>query len=559
MLAAAEWVNAVAAAYGSDNMQYRLDRAWEPVLFNQVHDVICGVETDKVFQNTLARYRNAEFIAQDVCETQLEKLCEQIDTSGEGIPIIVFNQLGWKRKDVAAAHIAFSTPDVYEICLADNEGAPVDLQMEEIQRYTNGSIKQAKILFMAEAPAVGYQVYRLVPGTGMNPDLETDVSSNNARGTLEFDDGLLENEFYRIKTDLWNGQIKSIELKETGEELIGQENPIANAVVKESDDGDFWEIGAPLRAAAGRPINRLFPLPDKAKANFSTEHGGVGHTSHGRIKAEFGYSQKSPLGIMTTRVSIFSASRKIEITTTLVNHDKNVRYRVVFPTAIRAGRILHEIPFGSLERPEGEFPAQNWMDYTDSDKGLALLNCGLPGNCVIDNNMFLSLLKCTSFVQYGPAGGYDPTAASDGGYEIGKKHEFHYGLIPHKSDWKQAELSRAGQEFNNPLIVRKRKPNEGSLPSRMSFICVNKSQALITAIKRTDNGGLIVRLYESSGTEIADVRLKLAWKIESALEVDLIEQEISGNTSTLVIDANQVQFDMRAFEIKTLLFKLDPS
>src|SRR5205085_1946504 len=98
-----------------------------------------------------------------------------------------------------------------------------------------------------------------------------------------------------------------------------------------------------------------------------------------------------------------------DISTDLVNQEEFVRYRVVFPTSIPKGTSMEEIPFGAIERPQRqEFPAQNWGDYGDGSKGLALLNRGLPGNNVADGNMMLSLMRSARLISYGFIGGYEP-------------------------------------------------------------------------------------------------------------------------------------------------------
>ena len=48
----------------------------------------------------------------------------------------------------------------------------------------------------------------------------------------------------------------------------------------------------------------------------------------------------------------FEGLRRIEVTTRLVNNEKFVRYRALFPTAIEGGKSVHEIPFGAIERPD---------------------------------------------------------------------------------------------------------------------------------------------------------------------------------------------------------------
>ena len=102
--------------------------------------------------------------------------------------------------------------------------------------------------------------------------------------------------------------------------------------------------------------------------------------------------------------------------TMLINEDERVRYRMALPTSLPEGTITQEIPFGAIERPAGEFPAQNWMDYSDTDHGIALLNRRPPGNCVDHGVVLLSLLKAKALKEgYGESGGYNKnTKTTDG-------------------------------------------------------------------------------------------------------------------------------------------------
>jgi hypothetical protein len=73
-------------------------------------------------------------------------------------------------------------------------------------------------------------------------------------GMEELNQAVLENEFIRMKVDLWKGCILSLIFKETGEELIDPSMPYGNMLVMDEDNGDFWEIDTPLRGGANRPI-----------------------------------------------------------------------------------------------------------------------------------------------------------------------------------------------------------------------------------------------------------------------------------------------------------------
>jgi len=58
-------------------------------------------------------------------------------------------------------------------------------------------------------------------------------------------------------------------------------------------------------------------------------------------------------GALSTTIRIYKGLRRIDIRTRIENNEKFVRYQVMFPTTIKDGKVVHEIPFGSIERPNG--------------------------------------------------------------------------------------------------------------------------------------------------------------------------------------------------------------
>src|SRR2546421_9604079 len=87
-------------------------RAWEPVLFNQTHDLASGVMTDHVYEDTVRSYDFSQRLSQEIITRNFETFSRSIDTRGEGIPIIVFNSLGWARSDIAEVEAGFAESGV---------------------------------------------------------------------------------------------------------------------------------------------------------------------------------------------------------------------------------------------------------------------------------------------------------------------------------------------------------------------------------------------------------------------------------------------------------------
>jgi alpha-mannosidase len=291
-------------------------------------------------------------------------------------------------------------------------------------------------------------------------------------------------------------------------------------------------------------------IPQKGAAVFSDDQKAApGTVASGPVVSEFQVAHPFGSGQFATSVRLYAGLRRIEITTKLVNQEKFVRYRALFPTTIAQGKSVHEIPFGAIERPNAiEFPAQNWVDHSDGRHGLALLNIGLPGNVVTDGTMMVSLLRAHTLGAYGFGGGYEPGMSSESGYQIGKERTLRYALVPHAGDWRDAGVYRDGLEINHPLVCRKVSPHAGDLPKRWGFLEISKPNIVVSALAPRRGEELVLRVYEATGSATPDVAVALHAPLRSAREVNLLEDA----GAELKVDGNRVRFDLHPFEIKTI-------
>jgi alpha-mannosidase len=556
LLADTEWLDAFATLLRDASCAAELEAPWEGVLFNQFHDIICGSQVDKVYANVIDRYKAAHTVTTRCRDTVLDHLAAEIDTSGEGIPILVFNPLSWDRDDVVECRVGFSEKDVFEVEVRNSAGSRMHCDLLSAERYETGGLKRATLLFIARGvPALGYEVYRVLRESGPAP--ETPLSSNQPDIFMaDVHRDVIENEYYRVEIDAWDGAIRSLVEKSTGWEVIDPERPYGNTIVRELDNGNFWEYNGHCKGDAFHPMNRSHPLPaeDSNRATFSHHYGGDGRVRNGRARTEYNVNFAFGGGFFATRVRLYAGLPRIDIHTTLINQTERVRYRMALPTTLHKGTITREIPFGAIEQPEGEFPAQTWLDYGDSEKGVAVLNRGLPGNNVEDGVLLLALLKCTSIAEgYGEVGGFSKSTKTSDGYELGVNHQFDYALLPHAGDWRAAQLYRRGAELNRPLIVQKTSVHPGRLPGRLSLVAVSAPNVVLSAVK-TGKDNLILRLYEAEGRPAPRVVLTSAFDIESATDTDLLEKET--DALALVPEGRTLTVDLDAFEIKTLRVQL---
>ncbi|HET6487210.1 MAG TPA: glycoside hydrolase family 38 C-terminal domain-containing protein, partial [Spirochaetia bacterium] len=353
-----------------------LQDAWEPVLFNQFHDIICGSHVDVVYRATLDRFDFSEALARLGTDRALSALTRRIDTSGPGIAVVVFNTLGHPRSDAAEVSFAFAQSDGFEVEVRDSAGRIVSSDLLSADRAADGSILRGRVLFIAQdVPSFGYEVYHIVPlGPGSRPggeapsEIRTSAPLNLRR---ELDAGFLENSLLHLDFDLWKGVITGLVHRGNDWQVISPEYPRGNTIVREQDFGNFWQYNGPCKGDLFHPpldrgVSRgLYPLPaeNTNQASFSHRTDGDANIRTGSAFAELSVGHPWGTGHFTTRVRIFAGLPRVDFLTMVLNNDERVRYRAVFPTSIRGGEIAHEIPFGAIDRPEGEYPAQTWMDY----------------------------------------------------------------------------------------------------------------------------------------------------------------------------------------------------
>ncbi len=519
-------------------------RAWEPVLFNETHDLASGVMTDHVYDDTVRSYEFSGRLADELIDARRDALTSRIDTQGPGTPVVVFNPLGWTRTDLAKVDVGFDRGGVAGVAVVDDAGSPVVGQVLEASRYADGGLKTAKVAFLArDLPALGYRTYHVVAGP------ETPVSAPAAASG----EVVLENDACRAAIDPGTGAITSLKLKVDGWEALAGH---ANVVARQQDKGDLWEPYHGLDGGSRVAMTTQEAVPTAATptavlSDAAPAPGGA--LVAGPVVTEFRLARPLDNGTFATTVRVIPGVRRVEVETRLVNHEKFVRYRALFPTTVANGKNVAEIPFGAIERPDAiEFPAQNWADRGDGQHGLALLNVGLPGNVANGGTMMLSLLRAHGLGAYGFGGGYEPGMSCETGFQLGVERTMRYALVPHAGDWRDSRVSRDALELNQPLLCWKVAAHPGPLPKRWGLLNVSAPDVIVSALSPAGDGLAALRVYEASGRPASGVAITLNAPVASAAMGNLLDEP----GPALKVDSGAIRFDLHPFEIKTILVKL---
>ena len=228
-------------------------------------------------------------------------------------------------------------------------------------------------------------------------------------------------------------------------------------------------------------------------------------------------------------------------------HEEDKMLKVAFPVNVNAARATYEIQFGNVERPTHynttwdmarfEVCAQKWVDVSEGDQGIALINDSKYGHDVNGNVMRMSLLRSPK--------------APDPECDMGR-HRFTYVLMPHYGPYNYAGVVQAAYAVNAPVrhaFLSPKRGENGALPPLLQ--CEDRNIVIESVKKAEDSDDLIVRMYECHNAR-GRAELSCAIPIRSASLCDLEENHLF---EVEMLDG-AAAFDYRPFEIITIRLKL---
>ena len=292
----------------------------------------------------------------------MRRMSDEINTEGEGIPLVVWNLLGWPRTDLVTARVGLTDPEVHgrESAGARRAGC-AGASLHEV-RSSTGALLQADIAFVArDVPSLGYTVYRVLPPRVPLP--RPPYHERRPRAGKRVLSPHLRRRFGRH--DQPRGQAGT-----SGKSCRHPATwwPARKIAVICGSCTTIWRRGSSrtrLRMCH-RQAGQAVLSNDPSETRGTVTCGNV--ISQFNVSHPFGGDNQ-----FATTVRLVAGLRRIDVHTRIVNQEKSVRYRVLFPTSIREGTSYHEIPFGVIQRPAGmELPAQNWVDWGNAERGVAL-------------------------------------------------------------------------------------------------------------------------------------------------------------------------------------------
>jgi alpha-mannosidase len=579
---------------------------WKKILFIAMHDALPGTGIDEVYDEIKEVFDSMDQGIRKSLITSLSELSgkikieEKVDRHGHFV--IVFNSLPWEVKDWTEADLEFGegvirgianlitveknndnvTTNSDQIFDNANNGSStnnndkknigsslIDLEIIDCTFYTDNSIKQIKIGFIAAVPAFGFRTYEIIPEDGKPVQL---TSSSH--------DTHFKNNEFEIQV---NPENATIAISKNGKPYL--EN--GNELLLEEELGDLYyhreNLGL-LKSESGAGVKYGSFNPE----NFVETKGKV--RSHIILDSKY-YALRWPYRLTSKHkpllyrhnfldirkeIIIYNDLSRIDFITHIHDRHPHSRIRVKFDisSSISNQNYWSGTQFGAIERkvnqfyyqddstnnssnsadnnsnyarwnekPTGIFPSLEWIDYSDRDQkgGVGLLHKGIPSHEIRDNSIYLTLLR--SVVVLSSDGIMGPCIPTPDAAET-RPYSFRYSLLPHENDWNEATIYRHGMEVNMSLIaiqaknnkndgntsqLEEGKKNQGSqryLPSLYSFLQIEPRNIVLSTLKRSeDQKAVIIRFFEIEGKKTL-ARLRFDRTIKSIWLTDLLENNI---------------------------------
>ena len=543
LLMNAEKFSLFASHFGLPYPQESLQNLWEKVLFGQVHDNIDGSAAAEVYRDAATDYADIKYAGGRLLNSALSAIAKKVNTQGEGRAVLVFNPLPWERTDLVSLDASyFASLKRFKIVDAAGDSIPYQVESET-----------GKALFFAErVPGMGYREFRVVASEEM-PAFSTDLTVSGLN---------LANSGVEVSIDPDSGNLKSLKKKGMAMNFLREDNPGAALEV--------WE-DKPANAPEGEPAwninlganNKL----DKAESVKVVESGPVRTVV--QVKKSFGNSK------FVENIVLYSHSDRVDFELSVDWHEKYSFAKVAFPVSFKNVYATYEIPYGAIQRfdwtlkqdpgirleappraweladrTKFEVAGQRWADVSNQagDYGVTLLNDSKYGFSYQDNTLRMSLIR-------GPRRGYPntPESWSDQSDEpIVGIHHIKYALVPHRSNWQEANATRLGAEFNAPLLPKAEPSHAGPLETSHSVLEVTPSDIVVESVKKAeDSNEYIVRLYETEDKD-STAQLSFTPTPRSARETDMMEWDKFVPAKPFAIKGAKILVPMKPFEIKTI-------
>jgi mannosylglycerate hydrolase len=542
-------------------------QAWKYVLQCHPHDSICGCGIDAIHDEMMARFASARQLASAILKNDLCLIASKIKLDKNDYGIVVFNPLNWSRADVVKTTIfARKSTDEFELIDAEGKSVPFGILSERtIGRVYSADYHERvfDISFLAEGvPACGYKTYRI---RRLTKEEAGQIARQRGSSLSPYEGNTIENEYLKVQVEE-NGSIILTD------KAAGTTYHNFNTLEDGGDVGDEYNYDPPReeRLFSNKNLKAEVKLLEKGPARFTLRvEYELQLPANATVDRKTRSNQLVPCHV-TYYVSLCPKVPRADFKLEFNNNAKEHRLRIIFPTAIASDHAYADQAFHVIKRsiamPQGknwlEPPApthamQSFVSLSDGKKGVTVSTRGLMEYEVKqDGTIAVTLLRCVGMLSQErlstrPAAG--PLIPAPGAQCQGRRL-FEYSVIAHKGTWQDskaylqamqhkvsmrtvqvvdhefavlADQAIVPGEFTEP--VAKAAASSSSLPLTHSFLSVEPSNIIVSAVKRAEDGsGIIVRVYNTTNEKVTGI-LRFPARIKEVVPVNMREEPLANS------------------------------
>ena len=355
----------------------------------------------------------------------------------------------------------------------------------------------------------------------------TVVKDTKADSKVKVNGLTAENEYY-VLTLNEEGQIEKLYDKRVQRDVLTGKGNVLTAFEDYPTKYDAWELEDYYKLKA-------YELDGKATVTAIIDGTRAGFV----IERQYMHST------VKQTLWLYSESSRIDFETDMDWHEHHQVLKAYFPLDVHAMSATFDVQYGHVTRPTHENTswdkakfetyAHKWVDVSENGYGVAMLNDGKYGHAVEGSTLSITLVKSAT----------DPYPEADQG-----RQTFTYSLYPHTEDFRRGGVIEESFALNQPLYEKEVNASKGELAENYSFVSADKSNAVITAVKKAEHDdSLIVRFYDAYDCK-SNVTLTVPNAYTGAYFCDLMENEIKA----LNISNGKVTIPVSNFEIVTVKF-----
>ena len=482
--------------------EIQFEKLWKILLKNQFHDILTGSCVRDVYEDAIEDYLSLETELQNIEKNIFSYFNNNIHVDNN--ELLVFNPNSFQWDDLLSLDQNYINKNYNSIKMNDEI---VPLQRDDDKLYFKANnLKQ-------------FEINKIKLSKNNIQKYENNLKSNKYK---------LENKYLNIKLNN-AGEIISIYDKEKDIEYI-EKNKSANQLILYDDKStyfDAWDIS--ISEEDKRIIN------NKEEINIKNR-GQYFHTIV--IKRNFYRS------FIIQKIRLYENKRKIDFITEIDWQERQKLLKTTFPINIKNATALFDLSMGhyerenykdnSWEKAKTEVPAHKWVNLSNENRSISLLNDSKYGHEINRNIISLTLLK----------GGIYPDPQADLG-----KHNFTYSLLLNPKPINIENIEKEAIKLNNkPIKFDKTKINEHSTKKHyLPFFKFENNNVILDSFKPAENNnGYILRIHEYLG-ENSNIKITFEKEIKKIFETNLLEV----NQKQIDINTNQITEKISAFEIKT--------